>query len=52
MTVTVDDQGVPNFWRDIYKRDGQIHFVERVAPPEVQTTASIALDSTGPMPAD
>lgn len=52
ITVTVDDEGVPNFWRDIYKRDEQIHFVERYAPPEVQTTASVALDSTGTMPAD
>ena len=52
MTVTVNDEGVPNFWRDIYKRDDNIHFVERYAPPEAQTTASVALDSMGPMPAD
>ncbi|WPZ33960.1 L,D-transpeptidase family protein [Thalassobaculum sp. OXR-137] len=52
VTVTVDDEGVPNFWRDIYKRDDQIHFVERYAPPEIQTTASVALDSMGPKPAD
>lgn len=52
MTVTVDDEGVPNFWRDIYKRDRQIQFVERYAPPEVQTTASVALDSMGTTPAD
>ena len=52
MTVTVDDDGVPNFWRDIYKRDRQIQFVERYAPPEVQTTASVALDSMGTTPAD
>lgn len=52
ITVTVDDKGVPNFWRDIYKRDEQIHFVEHQAPPAVQTTASVALDSMGTMPAD
>lgn len=52
ITVTVDEEGVPNFWRDIYKRDDEIHFVERHGPPDVQTTASVALDSMGTTLAD
>jgi murein L,D-transpeptidase YcbB/YkuD len=52
VTVTVDDEGVPNFWRDIYKRDEEIQYVEQYAPLQVQTTASVALDGMGAMPAD
>ena len=52
MTVTVGDDGVPKFWRDIYKRDHDVRYVERYGPPEAQATASVALDTVGAVPAD
>lgn len=32
MTVTIDDEGRPQFWRDIYDRDDGIEMVKKLAP--------------------
>ena len=47
-TVTVDDAGHPNFWRDIYKRvDGGVRYVKRY---ERKKDKAKLVSLTGPVP--
>ena len=49
MTVTVDEDGEPNFWRDVYHEDDGISMVDKYAPL-YQPTQDEELAQAAPAP--